>query len=228
MNRESVVNAALNILNLEIKQDEDEKILCDRSNDKNLGVINDPLWSKITDNGTFSIKMISDEKSHLKYCVSLVNNIQAINMFISRDKSKEFEVAIYKKIEDLFGRLFVSDKKISGQITSYDNQLYNFSVLVNEEVSNGEVKTVVEGTSFDKKFKLSTEREAKDNLTQNVMKMVNLMDLFAENKAVFNEFNKMLDEFERNIPGIKNFVLNYYNLGKMMYNEANSKVLKLN
>ena len=130
MNRNSVVNAALNILNLEVRRDGNEMVLYDTKRNEYLGVIDKPLWDKRTDDGNFSIKMINDENFHLKYCVSLVNSQRAVNMAIASDKSKEFEMAIYDKSDELFGSLYVSDKKLDGQVTIHDINAYNFKALV--------------------------------------------------------------------------------------------------
>ena len=94
MNRNSVVNAALNILNLEVRRDGNERVLYDTKRNEYLGVIDKPLWDKRTDDGNFSIKMINDENFHRRYCVSLVNSQRAVIMAIASDKSKEFEMAI--------------------------------------------------------------------------------------------------------------------------------------
>lgn len=224
MNRKSVVNSALNIFGFEVKYYGSERYLCDMKGNC-LGIIDGPLWSVMTDSGEFSIKMINDEKSRLKYCVSLVNEERAINMAISLDETKEFEMAVYNKIDDSFGRLFISNRKLNGQITRGDEVYHNFEALVTENVSKSELETKVSGVSFDQEFSFSKNRKAKDNLTRDIIKKVNLMDLFNENADVFDEFNKILMDLEEMAPGVKEFILDNSSLGNMMYNEVGSKVL---
>lgn len=227
MNRNSVVNAALNILNLEVRRDGNEMVLYDKKRNEYLGVIDKPLWDKRTDDGNFSIKMINDENFHLKYCVSLVNSQRAVNMAIASDKSKEFEMAIYDKSDELFGSLYVSDKKLDGQVTIHDINAYNFKALVDKEVTDDKVMVRVDGVSFNKEFSLEKNRFFNDDLTRDILEYVNLIDLFAENENLFKGFDKILDEFELKLPGIKNFIINNYDLSKMMYNGTSSKVLEL-
>lgn len=224
MNRKSVVNSALNIFGFEVKKYGNERYLCDTEGNY-LGIIDGPLWSTMTNKGEFSIKMINDEKSRLKYCVSLVNEERAINMAISLDGTKEFEIAVYNEIDDSFGRLFISNRKLNGQITRGDEVSHNFEALVTENVSKGELETKVSGVSFDQEFSFSKNRKAKDILTRDIIKKVNLMDLFAENADVFDEFNKILMNLEEMVPGVKEFILDNSSLGNMMYNEVGSKVL---
>ncbi len=224
MNRKSVVNSALNIFGFEVKYNGSERYLCDMKGNC-LGIIDGPLWSVMTDSGEFSIKMINDEKSRLKYCVSLVNEERAINMAISLDGTKEFEIAVYNKIDDSFGRLFISNRKLNGQITRGDEVSHNFEVSITENVSKSELETKVSGVSFDQEFSFSKNRKAKDILTRDIIKKVNLMDLFAENADVFDEFNKILMDLEEMAPGVREFVLDNSILGKLMYNEVGSKVL---
>lgn len=224
MNRKSVVNSALNIFGFEVKYYGSERYLCDTEGNY-LGIIDGPLWSTMTNKGEFSIKMINDEKSRLKYCVSLVNEERAINMAISLDGTKEFEMAVYNKIDDSFGRLFISNRKLNGQITRGDEVYHNFEALVTENVSKSEVKTIVSGVSFDREYSFCKNRKAKDILTRDIIKKVNLMDLFAENADVFDEFNKILMNLEEMAPGVREFVLDNSILGKLMYNEVGSKVL---
>ena len=224
MNRKSVVNSALNIFGFEVKKYGNERYLCDTEGNY-LGIIDGPLWSTMTNKGEFSIKMINDEKSRLKYCVSLVNEERAINMAISLDGTKEFEIAVYNEIDDSFGRLFISNRKLNGQITRGDEVSHNFEALITENVSKSELETKVSGVSFDQEFSFSKNRKAKDNLTRDIIKKVNLMDLFAENADVFDEYNKILMELEEMAPGVKEFILDNSSLGNMMYNEVGSKVL---
>ncbi len=224
MNRKSVVNSALNIFGFEVKKYGNERYLCDTEGNY-LGIIDGPLWSTMTNKGEFSIKMINDEKSRLKYCVSLVNEERAINMAISLDGTKEFEIAVYNEIDDSFGRLFISNRKLNGQITRGDEVSHNFEALITENVSKSELETKVSGVSFDQEFSFSKNRKAKDNLTRDIIKKVNLMDLFAENADVFDEFNKILMDLEEMAPGVKEFILDNSSLGNMMYNEVGSKVL---
>lgn len=224
MNRKSVVNSALNIFGFGVKKYGNERYLCDTEGNY-LGIIDGPLWSTMTNKGEFSIKMINDEKSRLKYCVSLVNEERAINMAISLDGTKEFEIAVYNEIDDSFGRLFISNRKLNGQITRGDEVSHNFEALVIENVSKGELETKVSGVSFDQEFSFSKNRKAKDNLTRDIIKKVNLMDLFNENADVFDEFNKILMNLEEMAPGVKEFILDNSSLGNMMYNEVGSKVL---
>ena len=224
MNRKSVVNSALNIFGFEVKKYGNERYLCDTEGNY-LGIIDGPLWSTMTNKGEFSIKMINDEKSRLKYCVSLVNEERAINMAISLDGTKEFEIAVYNEIDDSFGRLFISNRKLNGQITRGDEVSHNFEVSITENVSKSELETKVSGVSFDQEFSFSKNRKAKDNLTRDIIKKVNLMDLFNENADVFDEFNKILMNLEEMAPGVKEFILDNSSLGKMMYNEVGSKVL---
>lgn len=224
MNRKSVVNSALNIFGFEVKKYGNERYLCDTEGNY-LGIIDGPLWSTMTNKGEFSIKMINDEKSRLKYCVSLVNEERAINMAISLDGTKEFEIAVYNEIDDSFGRLFISNRKLNGQITRGDEVSHNFEVSITENVSKGELETKVSGVSFDQEFSFSKNRKAKDILTRDIIKKVNLMDLFAENADVFDEFNKILMNLEEMVPGVREFVLDNSILGKLMYNEVGSKVL---
>ena len=224
MNRKSVVNSALNIFGFEVKKYGNERYLCDTEGNY-LGIIDGPLWSTMTNKGEFSIKMINDEKSRLKYCVSLVNEERAINMAISLDETKEFEMAVYNKIDDSFGRLFISNRKLNGQITRGDEVSHNFEALITENVSKSELETKVSGVSFDQEFSFSKNRKAKDNLTRDIIKKVNLMDLFNENADVFDEFNKILMDLEEMAPGVKEFILDNSSLGNMMYNEVGSKVL---
>lgn len=224
MNRKSVVNSALNIFGFEVKKYGNERYLCDTEGNY-LGIIDGPLWSTMTNKGEFSIKMINDEKSRLKYCVSLVNEERAINMAISLDGTKEFEIAVYNKIDDSFGRLFISNRKLNGQITRGDEVSHNFEVSITENVSKSELETKVSGVSFDQEFSFSKNRKAKDILTRDIIKKVNLMDLFDENADVFDEFNKILMNLEEMAPGVREFVLDNSILGKLMYNEVGSKVL---
>ena len=224
MNRKSVVNSALNIFGFEVKKYGNERYLCDTEGN-HLGIIDGPLWSTMTNKGEFSIKMINDEKSRLKYCVSLVNEERAINMAISLDGTKEFEIAVYNEIDDSFGRLFISNRKLNGQITRGDEVSHNFEALITENVSKSELETKVSGVSFDQEFSFSKNRKAKDNLTRDIIKKVNLMDLFNENADVFDEFNKILMDLEEMAPGVKEFILDNSSLGNMMYNEVGSKVL---
>lgn len=224
MNRKSVVNSALNIFGFEVKKYGNERYLCDTEGNY-LGIIDGPLWSTMTNKGEFSIKMINDEKSRLKYCVSLVNEERAINMAISLDGTKEFEIAVYNEIDDSFGRLFISNRKLNGQITRGDEVSHNFEVSITENVSKSELETKVSGVSFDQEFSFSKNRKAKDNLTRDIIKKVNLMDLFDENADVFDEFNKILMDLEEMAPGVKEFILDNSSLGNMMYNEVGSKVL---
>ena len=224
MNRKSVVNSALNIFGFEVKKYGNERYLCDTEGNY-LGIIDGPLWSTMTNKGEFSIKMINDEKSRLKYCVSLVNEERAINMAISLDGTKEFEIAVYNEIDDSFGRLFISNRKLNGQITRGDEVSHNFEALITENVSKSELETKVSGVSFDQEFSFSKNRKAKDILTRDIIKKVNLMDLFAENADVFDEFNKILMDLEEMAPGVREFVLDNSILGKLMYNEVGSKVL---
>lgn len=224
MNRKSVVNSVLNIFGFEVKKYGNERYLCDTEGNY-LGIIDGPLWSTMTNKGEFSIKMINDEKSRLKYCVSLVNEERAINMAISLDGTKEFEIAVYNEIDDSFGRLFISNRKLNGQITRGDEVSHNFEALITENVSKSELETKVSGVSFDQEFSFSKNRKAKDNLTRDIIKKVNLMDLFAENADVFDEFNKILMDLEEMAPGVKEFILDNSSLGNMMYNEVGSKVL---
>lgn len=224
MNRKSVVNSALNIFGFEVKKYGNERYLCDTEGNY-LGIIDGPLWSTMTNKGEFSIKMINDEKSRLKYCVSLVNEERAINMAISLDGTKEFEIAVYNEIDDSFGRLFISNRKLNGQITRGDEVSHNFEALITENVSKSELETKVSGVSFDQEFSFSKNRKAKDNLTRDIIKKVNLMDLFDENADVFDEFNKILMNLEEMAPGVKEFILDNSSLGNMMYNEVGSKVL---
>ncbi len=224
MNRKSVVNSALNIFGFEVKKYGNERYLCDTEGNY-LGIIDGPLWSTMTNKGEFSIKMINDEKSRLKYCVSLVNEERAINMAISLDGTKEFEIAVYNEIDDSFGRLFISNRKLNGQITRGDEVSHNFEALVTENVSKDELETKVSGVSFDQEFSFSKNRKAKDILTRDIIKKVNLMDLFDENADVFDEFNKILMDLEEMAPGVREFVLDNSSLGNMMYNEVGSKVL---
>lgn len=224
MNRKSVVNSALNIFGFEVKKYGNERYLCDTEGNY-LGIIDGPLWSTMTNKGEFSIKMINDEKSRLKYCVSLVNEERAINMAISLDGTKEFEIAVYNEIDDSFGRLFISNRKLNGQITRGDEVSHNFEVSITENVSKSELETKVSGVSFDQEFSFSKNRKAKDNLTRDIIKKVNLMDLFDENADVFDEFNKILMNLEEMAPGVREFVLDNSILGKLMYNEVGSKVL---
>ena len=224
MNRKSVVNSALNIFGFEVKKYGNERYLCDTEGNY-LGIIDGPLWSTMTNKGEFSIKMINDEKSRLKYCVSLVNEERAINMAISLDGTKEFEIAVYNEIDDSFGRLFISNRKLNGQITRGDEVSHNFEVSITENVSKSELETKVSGVSFDQEFSFSKNRKAKDNLTRDIIKKVNLMDLFNENADVFDEFNKILMNLEEMAPGVKEFILDNSSLGNMMYNEVGSKVL---
>ena len=224
MNRKSVVNSALNIFGFEVKKYGNERYLCDTEGNY-LGIIDGPLWSTMTNKGEFSIKMINDEKSRLKYCVSLVNEERAINMAISLDGTKEFEIAVYNEIDDSFGRLFISNRKLNGQITRGDEVSHNFEALITENVSKSELETKVSGVSFDQEFSFSKNRKAKDNLTRDIIKKVNLMDLFAEIADVFDEFNKILMDLEEMAPGVKEFILDNSSLGNMMYNEVGSKVL---
>lgn len=224
MNRKSVVNSALNIFGFEVKKYGNERYLCDTEGNY-LGIIDGPLWSTMTNKGEFSIKMINDEKSRLKYCVSLVNEERAINMAISLDGTKEFEIAVYNEIDDSFGRLFISNRKLNGQITRGDEVSHNFEALITENVSKSELETKVSGVSFDQEFSFSKNRKAKDILTRDIIKKVNLMDLFNENADVFDEFNKILMDLEEMAPGVKEFILDNSSLGNMMYNEVGSKVL---
>ena len=224
MNRKSVVNSVLNIFGFEVKKYGNERYLCDTEGNY-LGIIDGPLWSTMTNKGEFSIKMINDEKSRLKYCVSLVNEERAINMAISLDGTKEFEIAVYNEIDDSFGRLFISNRKLNGQITRGDEVSHNFEALITENVSKSELETKVSGVSFDQEFSFSKNRKAKDNLTRDIIKKVNLMDLFDENADVFDEFNKILMNLEEMAPGVKEFILDNSSLGNMMYNEVGSKVL---
>ena len=224
MNRKSVVNSALNIFGFEVKKYGNERYLCDTEGNY-LGIIDGPLWSTMTNKGEFSIKMINDEKSRLKYCVSLVNEERAINMAISLDGTKEFEIAVYNEIDDSFGRLFISNRKLNGQITRGDEVSHNFEALITENVSKSELETKVSGVSFDQEFSFSKNRKAKDILTRDIIKKVNLMDLFDENADVFDEFNKILMDLEEMAPGVREFVLDNSILGNMMYNEVGSKVL---
>lgn len=224
MNRKSVVNSALNIFGFEVKKYGNERYLCDTEGNY-LGIIDGPLWSTMTNKGEFSIKMINDEKSRLKYCVSLVNEERAINMAISLDGTKEFEIAVYNEIDDSFGRLFISNRKLNGQITRGDEVSHNFEALITENVSKSELETKVSGVSFDQEFSFSKNRKAKDILTRDIIKKVNLMDLFNENADVFDEFNKILMNLEEMAPGVKEFILDNSSLGNMMYNEVGSKVL---
>mgnify|MGYP005793511625 FL=1 len=224
MNRKSVVNSALNIFGFEVKKYGNERYLCDTEGNY-LGIIDGPLWSTMTNKGEFSIKMINDEKSRLKYCVSLVNEERAINMAISLDGTKEFEIAVYNEIDDSFGRLFISNRKLNGQITRGDEVSHNFEVSITENVSKSELETKVSGVSFDQEFSFSKNRKAKDILTRDIIKKVNLMDLFDENADVFDEFNKILMDLEEMAPGVREFVLDNSILGKLMYNEVGSKVL---
>ena len=224
MNRKSVVNSALNIFGFEVKKYGNERYLCDTEGNY-LGIIDGPLWSTMTNKGEFSIKMINDEKSRLKYCVSLVNEERAINMAISLDGTKEFEMAVYNEIDDSFGRLFISNRKLNGQITRGDEVSHNFEVSITENVSKSELETKVSGVSFDQEFSFSKNRKAKDILTRDIIKKVNLMDLFDENADVFDEFNKILMDLEEMAPGVREFVLDNSILGKLMYNEVGSKVL---
>lgn len=224
MNRKSVVNSALNIFGFEVKKYGNERYLCDTEGNY-LGIIDGPLWSTMTNKGEFSIKMINDEKSRLKYCVSLVNEERAINMAISLDGTKEFEIAVYNEIDDSFGRLFISNRKLNGQITRGDEVSHNFEALITENVSKSELETKVSGVSFDQEFSFSKNRKAKDILTRDIIKKVNLMDLFDENADVFDEFNKILMDLEEMAPGVREFVLDNSSLGNMMYNEVGSKVL---
>lgn len=224
MNRKSVVNSVLNIFGFEVKKYGNERYLCDTEGNY-LGIIDGPLWSTMTNKGEFSIKMINDEKSRLKYCVSLVNEERAINMAISLDGTKEFEIAVYNEIDDSFGRLFISNRKLNGQITRGDEVSHNFEALVTENVSKDELETKVSGVSFDQEFSFSKNRKAKDILTRDIIKKVNLMDLFDENADVFDEFNKILMDLEEMAPGVREFVLDNSILGKLMYNEVGSKVL---
>lgn len=224
MNRKSVVNSALNIFGFEVKKYGNERYLCDTEGNY-LGIIDGPLWSTMTNKGEFSIKMINDEKSRLKYCVSLVNEERAINMAISLDGTKEFEIAVYNEIDDSFGRLFISNRKLNGQITRGDEVSHNFEALITENVSKSELETKVSGVSFDQEFSFSKNRKAKDILTRDIIKKVNLMDLFDENADVFDEFNKILMNLEEMAPGVKEFILDNSSLGNMMYNEVGSKVL---
>ena len=224
MNRKSVVNSALNIFGFEVKKYGNERYLCDTEGNY-LGIIDGPLWSTMTNKGEFSIKMINDEKSRLKYCVSLVNEERAINMAISLDGTKEFEIAVYNEIDDSFGRLFISNRKLNGQITRGDEVSHNFEALITENVSKSELETKVSGVSFDQEFSFSKNRKAKDNLTRDIIKKVNLMDLFNENADVFDEFNKILMDLEEMASGVKEFILDNSSLGNMMYNEVGSKVL---
>ena len=224
MNRKSVVNSVLNIFGFEVKKYGNERYLCDTEGNY-LGIIDGPLWSTMTNKGEFSIKMINDEKSRLKYCVSLVNEERAINMAISLDGTKEFEIAVYNEIDDSFGRLFISNRKLNGQITRGDEVSHNFEALITENVSKSELETKVSGVSFDQEFSFSKNRKAKDNLTRDIIKKVNLMDLFNENADVFDEFNKILMNLEEMAPGVKEFILDNSSLGNMMYNEVGSKVL---
>lgn len=224
MNRKSVVNSALNIFGFEVKKYGNERYLCDTEGNY-LGIIDGPLWSTMTNKGEFSIKMINDEKSRLKYCVSLVNEERAINMAISLDGTKEFEIAVYNEIDDSFGRLFISNRKLNGQITRGDEVSHNFEVSITENVSKSELETKVSGVSFDQEFSFSKNRKAKDILTRDIIKKVNLMDLFDENADVFDEFNKILMNLEEMAPGVREFVLDNSILGKLMYNEVGSKVL---
>lgn len=224
MNRKSVVNSALNIFGFEVKKYGNERYLCDTEGNY-LGIIDGPLWSTMTNKGEFSIKMINDEKSRLKYCVSLVNEERAINMAISLDGTKEFEIAVYNEIDDSFGRLFISNRKLNGQITRGDEVSHNFEALITENVSKSELETKVSGVSFDQEFSFSKNRKAKDILTRDIIKKVNLMDLFDENADVFDEFNKILMDLEEMAPGVKEFILDNSSLGNMMYNEVGSKVL---
>lgn len=224
MNRKSVVNSVLNIFGFEVKKYGNERYLCDTEGNY-LGIIDGPLWSTMTNKGEFSIKMINDEKSRLKYCVSLVNEERAINMAISLDGTKEFEIAVYNEIDDSFGRLFISNRKLNGQITRGDEVSHNFEALITENVSKSELETKVSGVSFDQEFSFSKNRKAKDNLTRDIIKKVNLMDLFNENADVFDEFNKILMDLEEMAPGVKEFILDNSSLGNMMYNEVGSKVL---
>ena len=224
MNRKSVVNSALNIFGFEVKKYGNERYLCDTEGNY-LGIIDGPLWSTMTNKGEFSIKMINDEKSRLKYCVSLVNEERAINMAISLDGTKEFEIAVYNDIHDSFGRLFISNRKLNGQITRGDEVSHNFEALITENVSKSELETKVSGVSFDQEFSFSKNRKAKDILTRDIIKKVNLMDLFDENADVFDEFNKILMDLEEMAPGVREFVLDNSILGKLMYNEVGSKVL---
>ena len=224
MNRKSVVNSALNIFGFEVKKYGNERYLCDTEGNY-LGIIDGPLWSTMTNKGEFSIKMINDEKSRLKYCVSLVNEERAINMAISLDGTKEFEIAVYNEIDDSFGRLFISNRKLNGQITRGDEVSHNFEALITENVSKSELETKVSGVSFDQEFSFSKNRKAKDILTRDIIKKVNLMDLFDENADVFVEFNKILMDLEEMAPGVREFVLDNSILGKLMYNEVGSKVL---
>ena len=224
MNRKSVVNSVLNIFGFEVKKYGNERYLCDTEGNY-LGIIDGPLWSTMTNKGEFSIKMINDEKSRLKYCVSLVNEERAINMAISLDGTKEFEIAVYNEIDDSFGRLFISNRKLNGQITRGDEVSHNFEALITENVSKSELETKVSGVSFDQEFSFSKNRKAKDILTRDIIKKVNLMDLFDENADVFDEFNKILMDLEEMAPGVREFVLDNSSLGNMMYNEVGSKVL---
>ena len=224
MNRKSVVNSGLNIFCFEVKKYGNERYFCDTEGNY-LGIIDGPLWSTMTNKGEFSIKMINDEKSRLKYCVSLVNEERAINMAISLDGTKEFEIAVYNEIDDSFGRLFISNRKLNGQITRGDEVSHNFEALITENVSKSELETKVSGVSFDQEFSFSKNRKAKDNLTRDIIKKVNLMDLFNENADVFDEFNKILMDLEEMAPGVKEFILDNSSLGNMMYNEVGSKVL---
>lgn len=224
MNRKSVVNSVLNIFGFEVKKYGNERYLCDTEGNY-LGIIDGPLWSTMTNKGEFSIKMINDEKSRLKYCVSLVNEERAINMAISLDGTKEFEIAVYNEIDDSFGRLFISNRKLNGQITRGDEVSHNFEALITENVSKSELETKVSGVSFDQEFSFSKNRKAKDILTRDIIKKVNLMDLFDENADVFDEFNKILMNLEEMAPGVKEFILDNSSLGNMMYNEVGSKVL---
>lgn len=224
MNRKSVVNSVLNIFGFEVKKYGNERYLCDTEGNY-LGIIDGPLWSTMTNKGEFSIKMINDEKSRLKYCVSLVNEERAINMAISLDGTKEFEIAVYNEIDDSFGRLFISNRKLNGQITRGDEVSHNFEALITENVSKSELETKVSGVSFDQEFSFSKNRKAKDILTRDIIKKVNLMDLFDENADVFDEFNKILMDLEEMAPGVKEFILDNSSLGNMMYNEVGSKVL---
>ena len=146
-------------------------------------------------------------------------------MAISLDGTKEFEIAVYNEIDDSFGRLFISNRKLNGQITRGDEVSHNFEALITENVSKSELETKVSGVSFDQEFSFSKNRKAKDNLTRDIIKKVNLMDLFNENADVFDEFNKILMDLEEMAPGVKEFILDNSSLGNMMYNEVGSKVL---
>ena len=56
------------------------------------------------------------------------------------------------KSDELFGSLYVSDKKLDGQVSIHDINAYNFIALVDKEITDDKVMVRVDGVSFNKKI----------------------------------------------------------------------------